>query len=122
MIVFFPDGFGSAFGATGFGASFFLLARFAALPALLNDFNFDLLGRLVTALFTSLFLLEDVFFLAADFFADMALASKTLTTSRRLYRRVEGAEGLKRHPSASGKAIGAGGRHRGCLCSATTVV
>jgi hypothetical protein len=82
-------------GAAAFGASFLLLARLAALPALLNDFDFgfDLPGRLVTALFTSLFLLEDVFFLAADFFADMALASKTLVTSRRLYRRIGGAEG-----------------------------
>lgn len=94
MIVFFPDGFGDALGAAAFGASFLLLACLAALPALLENFDFDLPGRLVAALFTSRFLLEDVFFLVADFFADMALASKTLTTSRRLYRRIEGAEGL----------------------------
>jgi hypothetical protein len=92
MIVFFPDGFGNALGAAAFGASFLVLACLAALPALLENFDFDLLGRLV-ALFTSRFLLEDVFFLVAVFFADMALASKTLVTSRRLYRRIEGAEG-----------------------------
>jgi hypothetical protein len=110
-------------GAAAFGASFLLLARLAALPALLNDFNFGLPGRLADALFTSLFLLEGVFFFAADFFADIGLGLQDPYDEPAIIQTRRGSgRPLGGYLSVSGKATAAGGRHRGCLCSATTVV
>ena len=75
------------------------LVRFADFPVLADglcaDLSLALLDRLVVegAFLAGFFLPTAAFFLAAAFFADMALASKTVKRSRRLYRGAEVAEG-----------------------------
>ena len=85
-------------GAANFAETFLTLVRLADFPVFTDGLRADrslaLLDRLVEgALLAGFFLPAAAFFLAAAFFADMALASKTVKRSRRLYRRLEVAEG-----------------------------
>ena len=111
------------------GEIFCTLAGFADFPAfadgLCTDLSLALLGRLVAeeALLTGFFLPAGAFFLAAAFFADMALASKTPSKgSGRLYRRFGVAEGGRDHCESAGKTTACAGFQPGFRCSATTVV
>ncbi|HSC14147.1 MAG TPA: hypothetical protein VLI71_03480 [Gammaproteobacteria bacterium] len=86
-IVFFPDGLGCSLGWASLGETFLTLVRFADFPifaeGLCADLSLALWGRLVAeeAFLAGFFLPAGAFFLAAAFFADMALASKTLQRS-----------------------------------------
>ena len=128
-IVFFPDGLGWSFGAASLVETFLTLVFFADFPGLTDGLcavlSLALLGRLAAeeAFLAGFFLPAGAFFLAANFFADMALASKTPSKgSGRLYRRFGVAEGGRDHCESAGKTTACAGFQPGFRCSATTVV
>lgn len=115
-------------GAASFAETFLVLGLFADFPLLVDGlwaaFGLALLARraAVGAFLAGFFAPAVAFFLAAAFFADMALASKTFERSRRLYRRLGVAEEGCGQWIQGGKVTAGAASQPGLRCSATTVV